>query len=103
MPGMTITSVLFPGSPFGSSQHFLLWGKGNTPLRSRLFTPVLIDARSGGLSAVMKMPWYLRSLEVSRPLHFGDYGGMPLKILWAIFDGLTIVVLISGIYLWCKR
>jgi uncharacterized iron-regulated membrane protein len=49
------------------------------------------------------MPWYLRALEISRPLHFGDYGGMPLKIIWALFDVVAIVVLISGIYLWWKR
>jgi uncharacterized iron-regulated membrane protein len=36
-------------------------------------------------------------------LHFGDYGGMPLKILWALFDLATIVVLISGLYLWFAR
>lgn len=103
LPGMTVTSIVFPGAPFASSQHYLLWGKGNTPLRSRLFTPVLVDARSGRLSAVVKMPWYLRSLEVSRPLHFGDYGGMTLKVIWAIFDLVTIVVLISGLYLWWIR
>ena len=49
------------------------------------------------------MPWYLRALEVSRPLHFGDYGGWPLKIIWALFDLVTIVVLGSGLYLWLSR
>jgi hypothetical protein len=93
----------FPGAPFASAQHYLLWGKGNTPLRSRLFTPVLVDARNGWLSAVVKMPWYLRTLEVSRPLHLGDYGGMPLKVIWAIFDLVMIAVLISGLYLWWVR
>ncbi len=27
----------------------------------------------------------------------------PLKIIWAIFDILTIIVLMSGLYLWWKR
>ena len=103
LPGMKVTSVVFPGAPFASAQHFLLWGQGNTALRSRLFSPVLVDARSGRLSAVVKMPWYLRALEVSRPLHFGDYGGTPLKVIWVIFDVVAIVVLISGIYLWWVR
>jgi uncharacterized iron-regulated membrane protein len=49
------------------------------------------------------MPWYLRALEVSRPLHFGDYGGLPLKILWALLDVITIVILVSGLYLWIAR
>jgi uncharacterized iron-regulated membrane protein len=49
------------------------------------------------------MPWYLTALLLSQPLHFGDYGEMPLKILWALFDLLAIVVLISGLYLWWKK
>jgi uncharacterized iron-regulated membrane protein len=28
---------------------------------------------------------------------------MPMKILWATLDGLTIVVLGSGVYLWVVR
>ena len=36
-------------------------------------------------------------------LHFGDYGGLPLKILWALLDVVTIVVLGSGLYLWWAR
>ena len=103
LPQMKVTSIVFPGAPFASSQHYLLWAKGSTPLRSRLFSPSLVDARSGRLTAVVRMPWYLRALEVSRPLHFGDYGGMPLKVLWALMDVIGIVVLISGVYLWVKR
>jgi len=40
---------------------------------------------------------------VSQPLHFGDYGGLPLKIIWALLDIVTIVVLGSGLYLWLDR
>jgi uncharacterized iron-regulated membrane protein len=103
LPDMTANSVIFPGSPFGSPYHYLIWTKGRQPLTARLFTPVLVDARSGKLTAVVEMPWYLRALEVSRPLHFGDYGGVPLKILWALFDLVSIVVLASGLYLWLSR
>jgi len=103
LPDMTANSVIFPGSPFGSPHHYLIWTKGREPLTSRLFSPVLVDARSGKLASVISMPWYLRALEVSRPLHFGDYGGLPLKILWALFDLVTIIVLGSGLYLWLSR
>lgn len=103
LPNMIANSIIFPGSPFGTPYHYLIWTKGREPLTARLFSPVLVDARSGKLAAVVKMPWYLRALEVSRPLHFGDYGGMPLKILWALFDLVTIFVLASGLYLWFFR
>ena len=103
LPGMTISSVTFPNAVLTSPLHYIVWTKGNTPVTSRLFTPVLIDAETGQISAIRPLPWYLRAIEVSRPFHFGDYGGMPLKILWALFDVALIAVLVSGLYLWLSR
>jgi len=103
LPGNVVTSVVFPNVRVGSPYHYLVWTKGASPLTSRLFNPVLVDARTGELTMFLQMPWYLRALEVSRPLHFGDYGGMPLKVVWAVLDLVTIVVLASGLYLWLFR
>jgi uncharacterized iron-regulated membrane protein len=103
LPGTLVTGIVFPGSPFGSPHHYLFWAKGETPLTHRLFNPVLVDATSGKMTAILAMPWYLRALEVSRPLHFGDYGGLPLKIIWGLLDLATILVLGSGLYLWFSR
>ncbi|WP_130732663.1 PepSY domain-containing protein [Komagataeibacter xylinus] len=102
-PGNEVTGLSFPGASFGSPVHYVLWTRGATPLRARLFTPVLVDARTGELTGAYPMPWYLRFLEVSRPLHFGDYGGMPLKILWALLDVVVIGVLVSGLMLWVGK
>jgi uncharacterized iron-regulated membrane protein len=103
LPGAIVTSVGYPGSPFGLPSHYLVWTKGATPLKSRLFTPIVIDAATGTRSRVLDMPWYLRALELSRPLHFADYGGLALKIAWAVLDLATIAVLISGLRLWLGR
>ena len=77
--------------------------RGNTPFTSKLFKPVLVDSQTGLVTDSREPPWYLTGLLVSQPLHFGDYGGMPMQILWAVLDILTIVVLGSGLYLWLKR
>jgi len=103
LPDRHPTSVVFPNGRIGSPHHYLIWTRGNAALTARLFTPVLVEVVSGKLSAVVEMPWYLRTLQVSRPLHFGDYGGLPLKIIWALLDLVTIVVLGSGLYLWLSR
>jgi len=103
LPGHTALSVNFPGSRFGTPHHYLVWLKGGSPLTAHLFTPVLIDAATGKLDTIVQPPWYLTALELSRPLHFGDYGGLPLKFLWALLDLITIVVLASGLYLWVAR
>lgn len=103
MPGNEVSFIAFPGNAFGSPHHYIAWMRGDTPLTSKLNTPVLIDGKTGALTTVAKMPWYLTALEVSRPLHFGDYAGLPLKIIWALLDLITIVVLVSGLYLWVAR
>ena len=47
--------------------------------------------------------WAALITIVSQPLHFGDYGGMPMQILWAVLDIVTIFVLGSGLYLWVAK
>jgi uncharacterized iron-regulated membrane protein len=68
-----------------------------------LLKPVLIDAETARATDARELPWYVTALLVSQPLHFGDYGGMPLKFLWALLDILMIIVLGSGLYLWLKQ
>ncbi len=103
MPGAAISSVTLPTHVDGSPLHYVVWTRGASPLTSRLMTPVLVDARTGRVTRIVALPAYLRAVEISRPLHFGDYGGLPLKILWALFDGVAITVLGSGLYLWAAR
>ena len=90
-PDMNVSFVAFPGTPFTSSHHFAVFMRGDTPLTSRLLKPVLLDGETGDVSDARDLPVYLKALLVSQPLHFGDYGGMPLKIIWALLDIMTIV------------
>ena len=102
-PGMKPRIVAYPGTLVSSKQHYMIFMSGTTPLTKKLGKPLLIDAVSAELTDMRQSPLYLTALLVSQPLHFGDYGGMPFKILWALFDLVAIVVLGSGVYLWFKR
>jgi uncharacterized iron-regulated membrane protein len=102
-PGMEVAFIAFPGTPFSSSHHFAAFMRGDQPLTSRLLKPVLLDGASGEATDTRELPLYLKALFVSQPLHFGDYAGLPLKIIWAVLDAVTIVVLGSGLYLWAAR
>ena len=95
--------IAFPGSIFSSKSHYTVFMRGDTPLTSRLLKPALIDAETGKLTDSRDMPWYVTALFISQPLHFGDYGGLPLKIIWALLDVMTIMVLGTGVYLWLRR
>lgn len=102
-PNMKPAFVAFPGTIFSSKSHYAVFMRGNTPLTAKLLKPALIDAETGVLTDSRNLPWYVATLLISQPLHFGDYGGMPLKIIWAVLDLITIVVLMTGLYLWLRR
>lgn len=102
-PDMTLQFVAFPGSSYSTLAHYAIFLHGDTPLTEHLITPVLVDASTGEVAGLKQMPWYTKALALSRPLHFGDYGGLALKIIWAALDLMLLVVLISGLYLWWKK
>jgi len=102
-PGMKPRFVAFPGTSFASPHHYGVFLRGATPATQRLLKPVLVDARSAGVSDSRELPWYFTALLLSQPLHFGDYGGLAMQLLWALLDVITIVVLGSGLYLWWVR
>lgn len=102
-PGMALSFLAFPGNDFAGPSQFVAFMQGNTPLTSQLLTPVVIDAESSQVLATRELPAYVKALLLSKPLHFGNYGGLPLKCLWLALDLFAIVVLVSGVYLWLAR
>ena len=102
-PGMAVAMIAYPGTLRATPEHVAVMLHGDTPLTSRLSQALLVDPANGEVLEASARPWYVTALQLSEPLHFGDYGGLPLKVLWALLDILTIVVLGSGLYLWLKR
>ncbi|GAK34545.1 putative iron-regulated membrane protein [alpha proteobacterium Q-1] len=100
---MVLQFVAFPGASFSTDHHYAIYFHGKTPLTRQMTIPALIDARDGRFAGLRPMPWYVKTLALSQPLHFGDYGGLPLKIIWAVLDLITIIVLGSGLYLWLGK
>jgi uncharacterized iron-regulated membrane protein len=80
-PGMSLGFIAFPGNGFAGPGHFVAFMQGNSPLTSKLLKPVLIDAQTGLVVETRELPWYVTALLISKQLHFGDYGGLLLKII----------------------
>lgn len=102
-PGMRPQFIAFPGVAYSSHRHYGVFLQGATPLTAKLLTPAFVDATTGRLDALWPMPWYMQALLLAQPLHFGDYGGLPMKLLWAALDLMTIGVLVTGLRLWLDR
>lgn len=103
LPDQRLQFVAFPGTAYATPAHYAIYLHGDTPLTAHLITPVLVHAGTGEVVGVRRLPWYLTALSLSRPLHFGDYGGLGLKLVWALMTLATIVVLASGLWLWLAK
>ena len=99
-PGMELQFVAFPGSGFSTRFHYAVFLHGKTPATEHIISPALINAETGEFVGLREMPWWVKALSLSRPLHFGDYGGLLLKLVWALLDMATIYLLVTGLYLW---
>jgi uncharacterized iron-regulated membrane protein len=103
LPGRAPQFIGFPGGAFSTGHHYAVFFQGDQPATQFLLTPALIDARESTLTDTREMPAINQALMLSKPLHFGDYGGLPLKLLWTLLDLATIWVLWTGILLWLRR
>jgi len=95
--------VAYPKTLMGGESFFAVYTQGDTALTRFVYQPVLVDAQSGRVIAVPELPWYIKALGLSQPLHFGDYGGLVLKIFWALLDVAAIFTLGSGLFLTLRR
>jgi uncharacterized iron-regulated membrane protein len=100
LPDFRVTYISFPGEL--TPVHFKLSGYGTTHFSKNMGNQMLVDARTGEVTDIIEIPWYMQMLQWAF-LHFGGYAGMPMKILWAILDVLAIIILASGLYLWLAR
>ncbi|WP_373997591.1 PepSY-associated TM helix domain-containing protein [Bdellovibrio bacteriovorus] len=103
LPGTSFDYLAFPNSQFSPPGHFLVLMHGNTAWTERLVELVVVDAVSGKLTEVRSLPWYLKAAMLSEPLHFGNYGGLFLKIVWLILSVISLFLPISGLYIWWDR
>ena len=102
-PGLRAQFMAFPGVAYSSNRHIAVFFHGGTPLTDKVLTPAFVNAASGRLDAIQPMPWYMQGLLLAQPLHFGDYGGLPMQLAWAAADLFTIWVLVGGFRLWWAK
>jgi len=103
LPRTELSFLAFPGNSFATPEHFVAYMTGGNRWAPSLLEAVLVEPGTGEALATAEMPWTVNLLMVSQPLHYGNYGGMPMKVLWAVLDILTIVLLWTGLVLWFRR
>ncbi|MCY1060780.1 PepSY-associated TM helix domain-containing protein [Nannocystis sp. SCPEA4] len=102
-PGWGVRSVLYPGMDLTTPRHYAVLLGGSTGLEARTIDAVMIDAQTGEVARDVELPGYLHAMFLAEPLHFGDYGGLPLKLLWSACNLLTLFITANGAWLFFDR
>lgn len=102
-PGKDLAFIAYPGNNYSSDRHFSVMVRGHTELTKKILSVALVDAETGAVAEMADTPWYITALLLSGPFHFGDYGGLPLQIIWALFTIATTAVTVTGFVVWLKR
>jgi uncharacterized iron-regulated membrane protein len=103
LPDRIMRFVVFPNTDFSSPEHYTIYMYGGHRYDEKLFTVVLVEAATGKVTAVRGLPLYLKFVVFSQPLHFGDYGGLTLKLFWLASVAGTLFITGNGAYLWWLR
>lgn len=105
LSGFEASYIAFPQAPKG----FVSLG-GRVPtrnfLRSDYGSSATFDAETGALQQTVDMrraPLLTQILDTVVPLHFGNFGGVPVKILWCLAGLAPGALAVSGFLIWRSR
>lgn len=91
--------------PTGTSLQFSGRYKGDPFYYGTLYSSFTVNGESGAEEKKVVLrdePLSKRLLSFSGPLHFGNWGGLPVKILYCLF-GLTPALLsLTGFFIWMR-
>lgn len=102
-PGHRVLFAVYPGTALTGDHHFTVFMTAEEGIAKRVPKLTLVEAATGDLTVAQEAPWYIQALFVSGPLHYGDYAGLPLQLIWAAFTVLTIVLCVTGLWLFILK
>jgi uncharacterized iron-regulated membrane protein len=100
MPGFQVKWVSLPAK--AGEDAVTLWGRVPTgnPLSSDYGSMAAFDARTGALRAAAdarQAGLWTRFTDTFRALHFGSFGGLPIKVLWCLGGLAPGALAVSGV------
>lgn len=103
--GFDPSYIRMPVKPDGK---IILFGHMDTdlPIHYEYSNYVTYDPHTGEESKsffIKDQPFYMDILSVAYPLHFGDWGGVFIKILYCMFGFAPAILSITGFIIWRQR
>lgn len=104
-PEFNVTYVRFP---LTAESKLLLLGhlKSDPAYYGKFYSNVAIDHRTGkieGITLLKDKPPLDKFLTILQPLHFGDYAGIWVKLIYTIGGLLPGILAVSGYVIWRLR
>ncbi|AGT08610.1 PepSY-associated TM helix domain-containing protein [Paracoccus aminophilus] len=99
-PGLRVDSIFLPSNAFSPIE---LFGRGAIPLfyESAAVNPYNIEVvKTRGMADQTAVELITASMY---PLHFGDFMGVWLKVLYFLFGLMLSMMVLSGMLIWTKR
>jgi uncharacterized iron-regulated membrane protein len=97
-----ISLPFHPGEPIRIFGDYIDQG----PLRSPYHTVVHYDSTTGEhleTARIEDASAWRQTVDSFEPLHFGTFGGLPVRILWCVVGSAPGFLAISGTFIWWKR
>lgn len=106
LPGFRANFVSLPSSP--SAPAVTLWGtiEPRGPLTGPYGSTVVYDSQTGAHKSTADLrsaSRWARIKDTFGPLHFGTFGGLPVKILWCLGGLAPGILAVSGFAIWWVR
>jgi uncharacterized iron-regulated membrane protein len=106
LPGFRGNFISLPSDP--AAPAVILWGtiEPRGPFTGPYGSTVSYDPQTGAHVATTDLSaqgWWAQVVDTFTPLHYGSFGGLPVKILWALGGLCPGVLAITGFLVWFRR
>lgn len=92
--------IAYPGTEFAPSNGLLTLFEGNED-RQKII--VFNPSGKSDQYKILDLPWYLSAIILSEPLHFGNFGGVLLKVIWTCLALFAGYIPLSGLIIFYLR
>ncbi|GLS83388.1 PepSY-associated TM helix domain-containing protein [Paraferrimonas haliotis] len=102
-PELAVTRFFYPRN---SKARFVAWGQDGTILIRERANTVNVDVETGEVTRVIKaqeLPFWDRLDHTMDPLHYGNFGGLEVKLIWVAFGLILTFLCLSGMRMCYQR
>lgn len=104
IPGLTVMGVRPPKK--ADAPVRILGHAGESRIWGQFASSVYFDNKTGEIqkvAAIHHAKFADKFAAIVPQLHFGNYGGLPLKIIWSLFGLAPGLLSLSGFLIWYRR